>query len=181
MNVAIGGVVVAFGSLVAARYLSSTGFVAALFGIAIGLSVALHACVAGVLRWALRRERTPALAAAAIAAAAALLGRAALFVTIGLAPEAAHTIDPVTMGTAAVSFTGALAGLGWSVSVLARRPAPSWAEALISTLAVAACLYALGPLSLSLGLPVSPWTFLSLAAVGVLFYGARRAVSRSSP
>jgi len=172
-------VVVAFGSLVAARYLTSRGFVLSLFGIALGLGVTLQAAVAGTLRWATRSDRTPALAAAAIAAAAALLGRAALVVTIGLDPEVAQTIDPVAMTTAAVALTGALAGLGWSVMVLGRRPTPGWPQALVATLSVSACLYTLGPLLLSLGVPVSPWTFLSLAAVGVAFYGAQRALSRS--
>jgi hypothetical protein len=69
--------------------------------------------------------------------------------------------------------------VAWSVVVLTRRPAPSWPAALVATLVVSACLYTLGPLLLSVGLPVGPWTFLSLAAVGVLFYGARRALSRS--
>lgn len=178
-KVAIGGLAGAFVSLVGARYLSSTGFVVSLFGIAVGLAVSLHAVTAGVLRWATRGTRTPALAAAIVASGAALFGRAALVVTIGLDPESARRIEPFAMGSAALALTGALAGLGWSVVVLGRRPAPGWAAAVVATLAVSACLYTLGPLLLSVGLPVSPWTFLSLAAVGIAFYGARRALSRS--
>ena len=178
-KVAIGGLLVAFASLVAARYLTSRGLVLGLFGIALGLGVTLQAVLAGTLRWATRSDRTPALAAGGIAAGGALLGRAALLVTIGLDPEAAHTIDPATMGTAAIALTSAFAGLGWSVIVLGRRPTPGWPHAMIATLCASACLYTLGPLLLSLGMPVSPWTFLSLAALGVAFYGAQRALSRS--
>jgi len=178
-KVAIAGSGGAFVSLVLARYLGGWGFLLALVGIAIGLSVALHAAVAGLLRWVARSERTPAMAAVLVSSAAALLGRAALKVTIGLDPEAAQRIDPFAMGTAAVALTGALAGLGWSVLVLGRQPAPGIVHALGATLGISACLYTLGPLLLSLGLPVGPWTFLSLAAVGVIFYGARRALSRS--
>lgn len=177
VKVAIGGVVAAFCALVAARYLSSKHLIPCLASVALGAAVTAHAIAAGLLRWATRSERTPALAAAALSALAALLGRAALVVTIGLDPEAAQRIDPFAMGAAAVALTGALAGLAWSVVVLGRRPAPGWPHMLAATLVISACLYTLGPLLLSLGLPVSPWTFLSLAAVGVLFYGARRALA----
>lgn len=171
----------AFVSLALARYVTGSGFLLALFAIALCLSCALHAAVAGALRFATRRAETPALAAAVVSAAAALAGRAALKVTIGLDPAAAHRIDPFAMGAAAVALTGALTGVGWAVVVLTRHPTPGWPAALVATLGVSACLYTLGPLLLSVGLPVGPWTFLSLAAVGVVFYGARRALSRSSP
>jgi hypothetical protein len=169
----------AFVSLALARYLTGSGFLLALFGLALCLSSALHASVAGALFWATRSARTPALAAALVSAAMALAGRAALKVTLGLDPESAHRIDPFAIGAAAIALTGALAGVAWSVVVLARRPTPGWPAALAATVGVSACLYTLGPLLLSIGLPVGPWTFSSLAAVGVLFYGARRALSRS--
>jgi hypothetical protein len=108
-------VVGAFAALVAARYLTGDGFVAALFGIALCSATFLHASAAGLLRWATRGDRTPALAAMAISALCAVLGRAALKVTLGVDPSAAHRIEPMALGTAALSFT--------------RSPAPSQVSA----------------------------------------------------
>lgn len=162
----------ALGSLAAARYLTSPLWVDALVatGGCLGLALAL---AAGLLlrRW-LGRDRWLGPAALLLALGAAL-GRAHLLVRISAV--SAPTIDFPRLALAASTVVWGAVALLWGTLALAdaltpRRPLP----ALGAAAAVALALYSLAPLFYLLGLKVNHWTVLGLFGLSAAAYGMGR-------
>jgi hypothetical protein len=165
------------GALAAARFMTSPGWVDALFitGGAAGLSVAL-ALGLGLRR--LLQERWMPWATLIVASAAAL-GRASLVTRLMLDVGAASRIHFPSMALACSTVVwGALALLWGTLSVSDTFDPDSrnngWPSRVASVVAVVLALYSLAPMWHLLGIRVNHWTILGLFGLACLAYGIAR-------
>ena len=187
---AVFSTIVAFVSLVLARYLSAPHWVYALFGIGLGLGGVAVALVGLVCRRFLRPDERAVdrvvVVAIACALPALLLRHALLEQAIRLAAgpvlidfgQILAAMLSLVLGAAALVH-GAR-GLGRLAAGQARRPS-FWSKGLRfagATFGVTVGLYCLAPLLRVFGFGVNHWTFLGLLALAGAAYGVQWLAAR---
>lgn len=173
----IAAVLSALGALAAARFMTSPGWVDALFvtGGAAGLAVAL---ALGIGLRSLLQERWMPWTAIAVASAAAL-GRASLMTSLTLDAGSASQIHFPSMALACSTLVWGALALLWGTSSVSDTFDPDgrnrgWGARVASVLAVVLALYSLAPLWHLLGIRVNHWTILGLFGLACLAYGIAR-------
>lgn len=187
------GIVVAFGGLVWARYVTSDSWRYGLLCVGLGAGLALSTALAGVLRRFLDRPWWKGLAAAVVGTGAVF---ARLAVHFASQPPPGRPPPIVLWKVLAESFQyvgGAVSLILGSLALWecidrpAQDPAPTGhrLNLTLSAAGIAAALYGLSPLTLALGIPMNHWTFLALVAAALLTFAAtavgNRLIRRPKP
>lgn len=159
-----GAAIAAFVALVLASQLPAPLWLWALDALALSLSVAGLSGVALVIARLGVGFRWRTLALAATGAAAALLCHPNLLEWLS-PPDAVPQIDFWRLQGAALTVVGALFGLFGGIASLTGDGL--WYDVAIAGAAVAAALFALGPLLVEVGVPVDHRAFLGLAGLGL--------------
>jgi hypothetical protein len=171
----VGALLLAFGSLAAARYITSPLWVDALAATGGFLGLALAMAVGIALR-RLAREGWKPVAALALALGAAL-ARASLVLQLAQDAEAQLTVSFTRLALACSSVVWGAIALVWgtlAISEALEGPRRSWPRLLTAALATSLALYSVAPLWGLLGLRINHWTLLGLFGLACLAYGAGR-------
>jgi hypothetical protein len=169
----LAGLLLAFGSLAAARYLPAPAWIQAL--VFTGAFAALATGVAAAMGLRLALARWHAVAALGLGVAAAL-SRWALLAHLEQAPEARLLISFWRLALAGASVAWGLLATTWGSMAVSDAVdsggSRRWLQLLGGSAGVAAGLYSVAPLLYLAGLTLNLWSVIGLFGLAAFTYGA---------
>ncbi|MBI5480179.1 MAG: hypothetical protein HY906_15035 [Deltaproteobacteria bacterium] len=181
-----GGLASAFVCLLFAAALGDPGWRWALAGVMVGISVAACGAFGAVVARLVAAPRRWALAGIVAGVAAALTRQVLMGMIRARAADAPPQIRPLALLAATFTIVGGAFALLWGCAALRRLAAGpggdgtrrTWPDLVLGGIAVSLGLYGISPVGQALGIKVSHWTFIGLAALALLAYGIEEGVVR---